>query len=65
MSLGLRRITFSWYRSVSLPPRGWGPRQRALLLLLLLFIVSSVVLLGMDQRHLWGLQRRSGSRVNR
>lgn len=65
---GLRRITFSclpasWYCSLTLLPLGCAPRQRVLLLLL--FIVSSVVLLGIYQRRLWGPERRSGTRANK
>ncbi|XP_068606907.1 ectonucleoside triphosphate diphosphohydrolase 7-like [Brachionichthys hirsutus] len=61
----MARITVSWSCSVNLLRLGCVPRQRLLLLGLLLFITSTVLLLGVYQRQLWGPQRRPRSRGNK
>ncbi|XP_019959609.1 ectonucleoside triphosphate diphosphohydrolase 7-like isoform X2 [Paralichthys olivaceus] len=65
----MARITLSclpasWYCSVSLLSLGCAPRQR-LLLLLLLFIISTLLILGTNQRLLWGPQRQPGAHYNK
>ncbi|XP_056136181.1 ectonucleoside triphosphate diphosphohydrolase 7-like [Lampris incognitus] len=61
--ISLSCLPTSWYCSVSLLSLGCSPRQR--LLLLLLLTCSALLLTGLYQNQPWGLQHRSGGRVNK